>query len=292
MSFFKINRKKDPPVLQQDADIFGESASDPDSNIVEVEHVKQLKTMLKGEFPQKEVTRAKIRQTNIASIVTIASVTLFFVLFFTLDLPGKILSAKVSQPVTVVPSVSSNDQLDTENSPSSPHIVVLPGSDVDVTKDDLLSYLGDMPDDDVQTILETIQAQKNDKINSSDAGDPSSENEVTSGTVASSVSVPPSVDPDTSIGTAPVAADIEAKRLLSVQIDGSKRLRLVQDLNASDYLYYVAEDGDTLLTLSNAFGVSLGQLLELNALHDADVIRAGQILIFPGETKQPELNGE
>ncbi|MCL6663486.1 LysM peptidoglycan-binding domain-containing protein [Paenibacillus amylolyticus] len=290
MSFFKINRKKDPLLSQQDSDIFGESASDPDSNIVEVEHVKPLKTMLKGEFPQKEVNRAKIRQTNIASIVTIASVTLFFVLFFTLDLPGKILSAKVSQPVTAVSSVSSNDQLDTEHSPSSPHIVVLPGSDV--TKDDLLSYLADMPDDDVQTLLETIQAQKNGKINSSDAGKSSSENEVTSGTVSSSVSVPPSVDPDTSLGTAQVATDIETKRLFSVQVDGSKRLRLVQDLNASDYLYYVAEDGDTLLALSNAFGVSLGQLLELNALHDADVIRAGQILIFPGETKQPELNGE
>jgi len=85
------------------------------------------------------------------------------------------------------------------------------------------------------------------------------------------------------------AAYAEAEKRYPGQIDGSKRLKLVADLNAIDYLYYVAEYGDTLLELSQAFNVPLGQLVELNGIHDADLIYAGEIILFPSDTVQPPI---
>lgn len=82
-------------------------------------------------------------------------------------------------------------------------------------------------------------------------------------------------------------AYLEAEKQFAGQIDGSKRLKLVDDINAIDYTYYVAEKGDTLLYLSQSFGVPLGQLIELNGIGDADKIRAGMVLLFPRDTKQP-----
>lgn len=82
-------------------------------------------------------------------------------------------------------------------------------------------------------------------------------------------------------------AYLKAEKKFGSRIDASKRLKLVDELNAVDYKYYVAEKGDTLLYLSQAFGVPLGQLMELNGIGDADKINAGMILLFPLETKQP-----
>lgn len=82
-------------------------------------------------------------------------------------------------------------------------------------------------------------------------------------------------------------AYLAAEKKFGSRIDASKRLTLVDELNAVDYKYYVAEKGDTLLYLSQAFGVPLGQLMELNGIGDADKINAGMILLFPLETKQP-----
>ncbi|MGX1266695.1 LysM repeat protein [Rossellomorea marisflavi] len=82
----------------------------------------------------------------------------------------------------------------------------------------------------------------------------------------------------------------EAEKQYPGRIDGSKRLKLVEDLNATDYMYYVAEEGDTLIKLSRMFHVPLGQLVELNGIHDADVLPAGMILLFPSDTEQPEIS--
>lgn len=82
-------------------------------------------------------------------------------------------------------------------------------------------------------------------------------------------------------------AYLKAEQKFGTRIDASKRLTLVDELNAVGYKYYVAEKGDTLLYLSQAFGVPLGQLMELNGIGDADKINAGMILLFPLETKQP-----
>lgn len=267
MSFLNINQKKDPPILEQESNIMGEPASVPDSSLFNKENVQKLETMVKGKYPHNDDHSTGIRHANIVSIVAIACVALFLVLSFTTDLPGKILIGITAQSAAASTSVSSNEQPDTENSNSSPRIVVLPRDDM--TKDELLTHLGDMSDEDVQLILEAIQMQQ---LGNSTNVDP----------VTSSVAEPgPALD-----------GAIEAEHQFSGQVDGSKRLRLVEDLNLKDYMYYVAEDGDTLLALSKSFGVSLGQILELNGLHDADVIRAGEILLFPGDTKQPNLSGK
>lgn len=84
-------------------------------------------------------------------------------------------------------------------------------------------------------------------------------------------------------------AYIEAEARYPGQIDGSKRLKLVEDINASKYLYYVAEDGDTLLELSQSFEVPLGQLVEINGIQDADKIPAGMIILFPEDAEQPDI---
>lgn len=81
----------------------------------------------------------------------------------------------------------------------------------------------------------------------------------------------------------------KAEALYPDKIDKSKRLKLIADLNATEYMYYVAEEGDTLIKLSRAFHVPLGQLVELNGIHNADKIKAGAIILFPSDTKQPKI---
>jgi LysM repeat protein len=287
MSFIKIKRNKVPQLLEQKSDSIGEPApAVPEPSLFDKD-VQNLGTMVKEKYPQYGNSSSGTRHANIVSIVTIACVGLFFVLFFTTDLRGKILSANAAQPTTAVTSLSSDPQLDTEEeTTSSPRIVVIPGANL--TKEDLLTYVGDLPDDEAEMILKSFQTRSEDVKDSQIAESPSSSTEGSASATAS-----PSVDPvapSASEKPSPVDVAIEADHKSASQINGSKRLKLVQDLNSTDYLYYVAEDGDTLLDLSKAFGVSLGQLLEVNGLNDADVIRAGQILLFPGDTKQPDLS--
>lgn len=288
MSFIKIHRKKDPSLSEQESDSIGETGpSVPDLSPFNKD-AQNLGTMVKDKYPQYGDPSSGTRHANIVSVVTIACVGLFFVLFFTTDLPGKILSASAAQPETAVTSVSSDPQLDPEEetTTSSPRIVVIPGANM--TKEYLLTYVGDLPDDEAEMILKSFQTRSEDVKDSQIAESPSSSTEGSASATAS-----PSVDPvapSASEKPSPVDVAIEADHKSASQINGSKRLKLVQDLNSTDYLYYVAEDGDTLLDLSKAFGVSLGQLLEVNGLNDADVIRAGQILLFPGDTKQPDLS--
>ncbi|MEK4529782.1 LysM peptidoglycan-binding domain-containing protein [Paenibacillus sp. FSL H8-0104] len=289
MSFIKIHRKKDSPLLEQESNSIGEpAASVPDSNLFNKD-AQNLGTMVKEKYSQYGDPSSGTRHANIVSVVTIACVGLFFVLFFTTDLPGKILSASAAQPATAVTSVSGDSQLDPEEETTSfPRIVVIPGANM--TKEDLLTYVGDLPDVEAEMILKSFQTRSEDVKDNQVAGSPSP---VTEG--STSATATPSVDPvasSTSEKTSAVDVAVEAERKSASQINGSKRLKLVQDLNSTDYLYYVAEDGDTMLALSKAFGVSLGQLLEVNGLNDADVIRAGQILLFPGDTQQPDLSGK
>jgi LysM repeat protein len=290
MSFMKINRKKDPPLSEEESDILGEYASVPDTSPFSKELVQNLETMVKGKSPQYGDPSTGTRNANIVAGVTIAFVGLFFVLFFATDLPGKILSASAAQQTTAVTSVSSDQQPYTEEDrTSSPRIVVIPGANM--TKEDLLTYVGDLPDDEAEIILKSIQSRpKEVKDNQAAGASPSS---ATEGSTSASAS--PSVDPVASISSeksSAVDSFVEAESKSTSHVNRSKRLKLVQDLNSTDHLYYVAEDGDTMLALSKAFGVSLGQLLELNGLDDVDVIRAGQILLFPGDTKQPDLSGK
>ncbi|MGC6586145.1 LysM peptidoglycan-binding domain-containing protein [Paenibacillus sp. Dod16] len=272
MSFIVFNRKKESQQLQEESDILGELASDQELKIFDKENVQLDMVKISAG---NDVHRHGERNSNIAAFATIASVALFFVLFFSMDVPGKIIKASSPRPVDSASFAPNNERSDVENSMSSPNVFVLQGANM--TKEDLLNHLGELSNDDVELILENIQTQQpGTKQHQSEAP--------TSGTAADSLS-----SSNAKPGSALDAA-VEEKSTFSGQLKGSKRLRLVQDLDSKEYKYYVAEDGDTLLLLSKAFGVSLGQLLELNELHDADVIRAGEILLFPGDTKQPDLS--
>jgi len=65
------------------------------------------------------------------------------------------------------------------------------------------------------------------------------------------------------------------------QVDGSYRLRFVADIETSEYYYYVVERGDMLYSLSQAFEVPMGQLMELNDIADANKIYVGQVIQLP-----------
>lgn len=222
--------------------------------------------MLKESYPHKGSHPDTFRNVNILSVIIIVGVGLFFILFFSLDVPSKILSSSFSQRIAAEPTISVPDQSNDGMANNSSRIIVLPGPNI--TEEEVLNYLGDMPDEDVEAVLQTIQYQKGVRNHTSSESSVSA-NSVTPGSVGDIVTT-----------------------TKNEKIEASKRLRLVQDLNSDNITYYVAEDGDTLLALSKAFGVSLGQLLELNGLKDADVIRAGEILLFPEGTEQPIISVE
>lgn len=80
----------------------------------------------------------------------------------------------------------------------------------------------------------------------------------------------------------------EAERRFPGDVNAAKRLKLVSDLGSGAYWYYVAERGDTLIALSRSFGVSLGQLVELNGIRDADKLPAGMVILLPDGVTVPE----
>lgn len=80
----------------------------------------------------------------------------------------------------------------------------------------------------------------------------------------------------------------EAEDLFPEKVTASKRLKTISDIKAVDYVYYIVEKGDTLSKLSAYFEIPIGQLIEINGIKNPNLIRTGQILIFPSETKQPD----
>ena len=48
---------------------------------------------------------------------------------------------------------------------------------------------------------------------------------------------------------------------------------------------YVVESGDTLSDIANKHSVSIGALIEANALTNPDLIRPGQVLVIPGQSE-------
>lgn len=47
---------------------------------------------------------------------------------------------------------------------------------------------------------------------------------------------------------------------------------------------YTVQTGDTLITLAGRFGVTVGELTELNGINDPDFIVVGQVLTIPGQS--------
>lgn len=147
--------------------------------------------------------------------------------------------------------------VDNGTAPST-DIVIAPGAVID--REALTGYLSEMSQDDFIELAESVDMLI--------ADDPTRVNL-----------------PDRK-SLAEAYAEAEAK--YPGQIDASKRLKLVAEINAIDFMYYIAEDGDTLLELSKSLSVPLGQLVELNGIKDADVISAGMVILVPTDMVQPE----
>ncbi|MCR6108587.1 LysM peptidoglycan-binding domain-containing protein [Salipaludibacillus agaradhaerens] len=209
---------------------------------------------------EARVAERGVRTLSGISIAAAIGSLLFLAFFFSSDIRGNILSAKVAQ------AHAEQKIMATTEAPNASHTasdILSELSDPDRGEEDIVTHLIDMSDEEfddfINTLIEASRPERSSDISAKDE----------------------------SFHMTLEDAYTEAEKLYPGQIDGSKRLKLVEDLNATGYMYYVAEEGDTLIELSRAFSTPLGQLIELNGIHDADVIPAGMILLFPSDTPQP-----
>lgn len=266
---------------------------------------------------EEQMDNLNYRALIIFSMVGVACAILCLMLFFSSDIRGKIIAAKATPVVAAHSSTLNNpDVLSSSDATGSTDLVSVL-NDPEVSREVLVAHLTHMSDDDFKSFIETVTI-KTEGSNVSDANDALDElffqEEPSKSDIITHLNEMDEAEFDMLIDAVIIAvrpelkqqiqatnrteiplqesledAYAEAERLYPGQIDGSKRLKLVQELNATSYMYYVAEEGDTLTKLSHAFNVPLGQLVELNGIHDADVIPAGMILLFPSDTEQPEI---
>lgn len=243
------------------------------------------------------------RMLLISSIAAAAGSLLLLGMFFSSDVRGNILAAKAT-PVYAETSNNTNQEK------AQDLVSVL--QDPHTSREDVAALLSRMRDEDFKTFVERITERAEvGKVKTATTDTEGLYDSLTRGELTTKSDIIAHLDKmdetefmvfikammatiqpdasDVSLKTGLDEAYAEAEARYPGQIDGSKRLKLVKDLNATDYLYYVAEEGDTLLELSRSFDVPLGQLVELNGIHDADVIPAGMILLFPTDTEQPDL---
>lgn len=209
------------------------------------------------------------------SIGAITAVSVCLLVFFTSDTPHNIVAARQAPPpVTQTVSGQSSDVAVASESELSLELIPgLSGVELTVDKDELVTHLVEMDDEAFTELVGRItKATTNTEI----PADKAVEGESTA--VASDTA------PETAENTAAKSLEeayAEAEALFPGKIDASKRIQLINELNAVDYAYYVAEQGDTLIGLSQAFGLHLGQLVEINGIHDADILSAGEIILLP-----------
>lgn len=269
----------------------------PAKTRIDVPATKKNQTVSSG-YADSEVDGAKLATGF--GVAGIAASLICLVVFFQSDIPTKIVAAKSAhaaemqaqadkqlelttsggdeQTVGSLPVVEPSEETVSDVSHASSGadgadgsdgrngqdgadgsaIIIAPGAVI--SSEDLAGYLQEMTADDFTALAESV-----DMLIASD---------------------PTIVNLPGRKSLAEAYAEAESK--YPGQIDGTKRLKLVDELNAIDYTYYVAESGDTLLALSNTFEIPLGQLVEINGIHEADEIDAGAILLFPSETVQPE----
>ena len=265
----------------------------------------------------EQMDRVGLRSSVVAAVLAGASLLAFMYVFLMTDVPDRI-ARGMHKPVYA----AQNHTPAKQDVDKQFHIAVFGGT---VSKSDFIDYLDSLNDEDftalmnqvadkyesdgklperVQSMLDSLadgqSVNKQEFMQYLDSLDGAEFNAFIQA-VVKAVS-PDQLDKLTfddetqaDIGEGPLKPTLEdayaeAERLYPGRVDGSKRLKLIQELNGTGYLYYVTEQGDTLIKLSNAFGVSLGELVELNGIHDADKIRAGEILLFPSDTEQPDLS--
>lgn len=170
-------------------------------------------------------------------------------------------------------------------------MATLPGLIGSISQEDLMSYIEDMSDKEYDEFISSVSAllQSDDPEKALSELDPEIKVYLTGEADASDDTSSDKTTSKAKDGTV-VDAYEAAEVIFGDAIDGSKRVKLIEELNAVDYQYYVAEDGDTLLELSKTFDVGLGQLVELNGIHDADELPAGHIIILPSEVEVDDNN--
>ena len=254
------------------------------------------------------------RHTFIISMFSILGALALGILFFTTGISEKIVHANQMHPRIVqvpVPTPEPVIQMVQAPTPAVSTSPTLPTSDF--SKKDMIDYLNKLSEQDAERLFETIQENKRSSTSVKSSQLPASS--LYEGIVSSRIDTKERAlselqgmsDQDVQTFLQHIVASNkesfitaanplqktlddaynEAERRYPGQVHASKRLKLIADRNVASYLYYVAEPGDTLLTLSRSFKTPLGQLVELNGISDADIIRAGEVLLFPSDTKQP-----
>lgn len=176
-------------------------------------------------------------------------------------------------------------------------MATLPGLIGSISQEELMTYIDDMSDEEYDEFISSVSAllQSDDPEKALSELDPeikvylTGESESSDGGETSDEASSDKTTSKAKDGTV-VDAYEAAEVIFGDAIDGSKRVKLIEELNAVDYQYYVAEDGDTLLELSKTFDVGLGQLVELNGIHDADELPAGHIIILPSDVEVDDNN--
>lgn len=164
--------------------------------------------------------------------------------------------------------VGDDDADDTDKDSSLDDFFVVRPTEIVIDREDLIDYLGDISDDEFETFIQTMV----DVINEHTDDDKS----LTSSGLS-----------ETHIDLTTLQEAYErAEKEYPNQIDGSKRIQLINELNAIDYDYYVVEHGDTLSELSQVLEVPMGQFVELNGVQDANKISVGEVLLVPLEYKK------
>lgn len=264
-------------------------------------------------LPEEEMDDMGLNWSKASTIAAITGLVLFLGVFFMTDIGDRIIQTKYQKHAYAATTSSTPDKSNTF------HIAILAGAKTGQA--DVIKYLESLSDADFEKFMKALS----DEVSGSDIDGIESAKSLfaalKAGGITSKADIiaylkamepnefdafikaivtlinPEQLDAVTrpvhdanSLKQSLEDAYAEAEKLYPGKIDGSKRLKLIAELNAGPYLYYVAEDGDTLLALSKSFSVSLGQLVEINGIHDADVIAAGEILLFPSDTVQPDIN--
>lgn len=233
--------------------------------------------------------------------------------FFLGDIPGKIVSANQAVLSETVEAderddnpydydIAVEDEDDNDNDASGERSVTieqgdqyimatLPGLIGSISQEELMTYINDMSDKEYDKFISSVSAllQSDDPEKALSELDPEIKVYLTGEANASDDTSSDKTESKVKDGTV-VDAYEAAEAIFGDAIDGSKRIKLIEELNAVDYQYYVAEDGDTLLELSKTFDVGLGQLVELNGIHDADELPAGHIIILPSDVEVDDNN--
>lgn len=265
------------------------------------------------DLVERQVEAHNHRVLSIVCIAGIAGALLMLFLFFSSDMRGNIIAAK-SKPVSAAPVSAVKDSKTDDDELDIAEVL----DDSDVSKELLIAHMLRMDDKEFKAFVEKFTGKTESSQTETTAAvseQTVSENNphsliIQEGTDKSDVIAQLQEMDDAdfqsfidSITVTPASetagtndrlkltledAYAEAEWLYPGQVDGSKRLKLIAELNETDFMYYVAEEGDTLIKLSRAFNVPLGQLVELNGIHDADFIPAGMILLFPIGTEPVE----